>query len=214
MQFTVETNELFGYAAAALVLGTFMMRTMILLRIVAIISNVAFMTYGFVNGLLPVLLLHLVLLPVNLYRLTEMVRLIAQAKDADPAKAIQSLTPYMKSLHVRSGETLFRIGDEADALFVLIRGRIRLDEFAIEVGPGDVIGEMGVFSTHGKRTATATCMEDCHLHAMAKAKVRELAAQNPQFGFYLIGTIADRLVEDLEKVRRSSRGGEGLLAQA
>lgn len=61
-----------GFAAAGLVLATFCMRSMSMLRWVAIASNVAFITYGYLGGLLPVLLLHVLLLPVNVYRLTQL----------------------------------------------------------------------------------------------------------------------------------------------
>jgi len=42
------------------------------LRYVAIASNLAFIAYGYFGHLMPVLLLHLLLLPVNIRRLTEL----------------------------------------------------------------------------------------------------------------------------------------------
>jgi hypothetical protein len=65
------TNEV-GFAAAGLVLATFCMRSMKPLRWVAIASNVAFIAYGYLGGLAPVLLLHALLLPVNVYRLAQL----------------------------------------------------------------------------------------------------------------------------------------------
>jgi len=62
-------TELTGYLASAMVLLTFMTKDMRLLRILAIFSNVAFITYGFLVWLPPVLYLHLLLLPVNTLRL-------------------------------------------------------------------------------------------------------------------------------------------------
>lgn len=67
-------SEIVGFAAAALVLATFAMRDMRLLRITAILSNFAFILYAGMNWLLPVLMLHLLLLPINYYRLTEFAR--------------------------------------------------------------------------------------------------------------------------------------------
>src|SRR5262245_9727187 len=61
-----------GFAAAGLVLATFCMRSMSALRWVAVASNVAFITYGYLDGLAPVLLLHVLLLPVTLCRLSEL----------------------------------------------------------------------------------------------------------------------------------------------
>jgi hypothetical protein len=57
--------DVLGYAASAAVLATFCMSTMIALRIVALVSNVLFIAYGFVDHLRPVFLLHAILFPVN-----------------------------------------------------------------------------------------------------------------------------------------------------
>jgi CRP/FNR family cyclic AMP-dependent transcriptional regulator len=62
--------DLIGYVASALVLATFCMRDMVTLRCVAIASNLAFIAYGGLADVGPVLLLHLMLLPVNVLRLT------------------------------------------------------------------------------------------------------------------------------------------------
>jgi CRP/FNR family transcriptional regulator, cyclic AMP receptor protein len=62
-------TESIGYLASALVLATFCMRDMVALRWMAIASNLAFITYGALADLGPVLVLHLLLLPVNVVRL-------------------------------------------------------------------------------------------------------------------------------------------------
>jgi hypothetical protein len=61
-----------GYAAAALVLATFCMRSMGALRSVAAASNVAFILYGYLGSFPPVLLLHVLLLPINAYMLLQL----------------------------------------------------------------------------------------------------------------------------------------------
>ena len=63
--------ELLGYAASLLVLATFCMRGMVSLRVLAIASNVAFIAYAALAGIHPVLLLHALLLPMNVWRLIE-----------------------------------------------------------------------------------------------------------------------------------------------
>jgi len=67
----VTLFDLVGYVASALVLLAFCMRAMIPLRTVALCSNFAFLLYGFNHALMPVMLLHAVLLPVNGWRLWE-----------------------------------------------------------------------------------------------------------------------------------------------
>lgn len=63
------TTDLIGYAASIAVLLTFLMRTMLPLRIVAIVSNILFLTYSYLAHIPPVFLLHVALLPVNCLRL-------------------------------------------------------------------------------------------------------------------------------------------------
>ena len=61
----VSWVELSGYVASLLVFVAFYMKTMIPLRVVAILSNVAFIAYAIGGHLYPVLILHLVLLPLH-----------------------------------------------------------------------------------------------------------------------------------------------------
>lgn len=67
----VGATDALGYVAALLVLAAFCMRDMTALRMLAIASNVAFMVYAGYAGLQPILVLHAVLLPVNVWRLVQ-----------------------------------------------------------------------------------------------------------------------------------------------
>jgi CRP/FNR family transcriptional regulator, cyclic AMP receptor protein len=58
-----------GFVASVLVFAAFCMKDMIPLRLVAVCSNVAFLTYGLGLGLIPVWMLHAILLPINCWRL-------------------------------------------------------------------------------------------------------------------------------------------------
>jgi hypothetical protein len=58
-----------GFLASCLVVLAFCMRDVIPLRLVALASNVAFLSYGIGLGLVPVWLLHAILMPINGWRL-------------------------------------------------------------------------------------------------------------------------------------------------
>jgi hypothetical protein len=62
-------SDVLGYAAASAVLASFLMRSMVPLRLLAILSNILFLSYGYVADIHPVLLLHAALLPINVARL-------------------------------------------------------------------------------------------------------------------------------------------------
>jgi hypothetical protein len=73
----MAATDAIGYLAASLVLATFCMRSMRSLRYVAIASNLAFIVYGYCDDLMPVLFLHMLLLPVNIRRLAQLSRTTA-----------------------------------------------------------------------------------------------------------------------------------------
>jgi hypothetical protein len=87
----MNAANLVGYLASALVLATFCMRDMVALRLTAIASNLAFIAYGASAGVDPVLMLHVLLLPLNAVRLAQArqspVRPGAAAGSADTADA-------------------------------------------------------------------------------------------------------------------------------
>lgn len=60
-----------GYLAASLVYATFCAKRMVPLRALAIASNLAFMAYGYLDALSPILILHSTLLPLNVLRLIQ-----------------------------------------------------------------------------------------------------------------------------------------------
>src|SRR5215471_13418988 len=65
-------QDILGYVASALVLGAFYTTSMPRLRCFAVLSNIAFISYALCAGLLPVLVLHCILLPTNVFRLSQL----------------------------------------------------------------------------------------------------------------------------------------------
>lgn len=61
-----------GYLAGLLVFCSFYAKTVVALRLVAITSNMAFIGYAVAKGLYPILILHVVLLPLNCVRLAQL----------------------------------------------------------------------------------------------------------------------------------------------
>ena len=91
-----------GFLASALVLLTFCMSTMLSLRTVAIGSNLAFIAYGLGARLYPVLILHIVLLPLNVILLFQMVKLLRKAKLAAATDLSPGwLQPFMRAQEKR-----------------------------------------------------------------------------------------------------------------
>lgn len=66
--------EIVGYLAACLLMLTFFMRQMVPLRAVALASSAAWLTYGTADHIYPIVALHLVLIPLNGFRLFQSLR--------------------------------------------------------------------------------------------------------------------------------------------
>ena len=186
-----------AWVAALLVFSSFFMKTMIPLRIVAITSNIAFISYallglryGIFGRVYPILVLHSALLPLNVARLREIKRLIKTIDRASGSEVFESLLPYMSSERHTKGEILFGKGDPADKLYLLEEGRVLFPEVGRQLSNGAAFGEVGLFAPEGVRSVSAVCEDDCRLHAIAKDKVLELYYQDPRFGLFLIRLVS------------------------
>ena len=200
----VSWVEVAGYVASMLVFCTFYMKTMIPLRIVGILGNVAFMAYGAGGHLYPVLILHAMLLPLNCVRLIQMQTLIKKVREAARGdRSMEWLIPYMQSRTLKKG-VLFRKGDAATEMYMVLSGSIRLKDVGVTVHPGTVIGEIGIFAPSGQRMDTAICESDVELASISNDRVWELYHQNPKFGFYLIKLVVDRLLQNFSKQQRAA----------
>lgn len=186
-----------GYLASLLVFCTFYMKTMIPLRCVAIASNVVFMTYGLTGRIYPVLLLHAILLPLNLFRLRQVRMLIRRVREASSGDlSLEWLIPLMTRQKLAAGQVLFRKGDPASSMYLILQGSVRITEIGVVLGPGTLVGEMGVFAPDNRRTGTAACESDVEVGAITDEKVMQLYYQNPAFGFSMFRLVLKRLLEN------------------
>jgi hypothetical protein len=190
---SLDPVDIIGYIAGALVLTTFYLQTMLKLRMVAIFSNVAFITYGALTHAVPILVLHTLLLPLNVTRLLQMKRLIRRivsSKHAD--KSLAPMIPFMQIVRSPADTVLFHQGAAADTLYYVIKGQLTAVTHQVDMGPGSVIGEIGVFMPDHTRSDTVVCKTDVELGAISAAKARVLFFEHPEFAAFLTRVIAER----------------------
>jgi CRP/FNR family transcriptional regulator, cyclic AMP receptor protein len=189
-----------GYLASLTVFVTFCMSTMMPLRYMAIVSNVLFTAFGYFNHIYPVLILHAVLLPINVIRLAQIKRLVRSVgSEHRENQFFDSLVPFMRERRLNAGEALVCKGELADRLYYLVKGELVIEELGKVVGPGNVIGEIGIFSPHQRRTATVRGKTDCFLYELTEAKAKELYFQDRSFGYAVLQLIIARLLENQER---------------
>ena len=189
--------DFLGYAASASVLITFCMSTMVPLRAVAICSNVLFASYGAFAHIYPVLGLHLILLPVNSVRLYQILSLIKRVRAAELSEmSVEILLPLMSKRKLKDGDVLIRKGEKASSMFYLASGTMKIVEIGKTIGPGTVLGEIGIFARDQTRTATVECVGDCEVYEISESRTKQLYFQNPAFGFAVMKVVIGRLAEN------------------
>lgn len=202
----------FGYAASIFNIASAFMHTMVPLRAFAVATNVCFIIYGASLDSIPITVSHAILLPINIARLNQMLRLSRRVAAASRGGIEPEwLKRYGRELTIRPGETVFHKGDHADCLYFAVEGRFRLAETGIELGRGQVFGELGLFSEANVRTQTLVCIEAGTVLSIAYGDVRQLYFQNPQFGFFLLDLISRRLFQNIELAEQRN---QDLLAAA
>jgi CRP-like cAMP-binding protein len=72
-------------------------------------------------------------------------------------------------------------------------------ELGVDINPGNLVGEIAIFSPDQQRTQTVQCREDCVFLSIAKDRVLEMYSDNPEFGLYLIKMIVSRLLTNTVK---------------
>jgi CRP/FNR family cyclic AMP-dependent transcriptional regulator len=196
----MTAGEFAAWVASLLTFTTFYMKTMLPLRVVGICSNVAFLAFALIEQIVPVILLHGTLLPLNIFRLHQILKLVGEMRDASTGElAMDALVPFMSRRRFKAGEILFRKGDPSREMFYVRQGFIRLEEIGKTIGESDMLGEISMFSPSRQRTATAVCETDGELLRMSDDQVLRLYYQNPKFGFYIVRLITQRLVENYER---------------
>ena len=188
--------EFVGIAAAIASLYAANSRTIVPLSVAAIVANALAMAYSFLHGTYPTFVLNAVLLPLNAWRLHDMLKLI---RDIDTAAKsdlnAEWLLPYMRPKHFKAGDILMKRGEYAHGAFYITAGEVELVEPGKTVGPGTLLGEIGLFTPDGLRVATARCKTDVEAARIDYDQFKQLYFQNPEFGFRLLHLIVARLQE-------------------
>jgi hypothetical protein len=188
--------------ASVIVLATYSMKTMIPLRIFGILSNVVFIVTSLHSGTYVITVLHTVMLPLNTYRLMQMLKLVRGVRSSlSEDLNMEWLKPFMTKRYCRKGDVLFAKDSVADEMYYTMSGRYRLVEMGIDIPPGQIIGELGMLAPSNRRTASFECIEDGMLLTVTYQQVKELYFQNPEFGFYFLRLATARLFENISRLQ-------------
>jgi len=126
----------------------------------------------------------------------------------------EKLLPAIRWKELSAGEILFREGDSADAMYVVVSGRLRATRendgetrTVGDIGRGETVGEMALL-TGDVRSATVHALRDCVLAGLDRPTFNELARTCPQTVIHVAKVQFDRIQRanrprSLEKQRLS-----------
>ena len=194
-------SDLFNSGASLFIVATASTKTMVPLRVLAIATNCALSAYFAVTHAWLPLLLQAIALPLNGWRLYQMVVLITNVREAIRGKpSLEWLMPFMSKRQFRKGDLLFAKGEAASEMFYTMTGRYVLVELGIEIQPGHVVGELAMLAPDNRRTATLECIEAGDVLSITYEQVEELYYQNPTFGFYFLRLATARLFDNVSRM--------------
>jgi hypothetical protein len=206
MHFDIIT--IIGVLAGAFYVASTFQKAMVSLRVLALVSNVLYLIYSPLHTdfqithliVMPPFLVNLILLPINAKRLMEILRLSKQIEQATMESPVTEwLLPHMYLRKHKAGAVLFRKGDKADEMMYVASGRLKLEGIDHFIGPSELIGEIGLFSSEKVRTLTVVCDTDCDLYHMTDEQIYRLYYQNPKLGFFFMKLIVERLLRDVKR---------------
>jgi len=121
-------------------------------------------------------------------------------KNADLLKEVGprhllSLAEVAREIEIAKGETLYEENDPADALYIVVEGRVRLStggQTTSEVGPGEAFGTWALVDDSG-RGHRAECLEDGLAIALLREDFYEQASEDPALLQEIIRVLAKRL---------------------
>lgn len=203
----MEYVEIAGWLGTLLTFTAYSMRNMLPLRMIALASNIAFMTYGALVPVYPMLVLHMGLFPLNAFRLYEIRRGMKRMKEVRSGKQpLDVLAPFLKTKTYKEGDIIFSQGDKPDKVYLLETGTISLPEVDVTLEGPNLFGEMAYFTSAPERTTSAICAGDCTIAAIDGKTFMGLYRQHPEFGHYVVTLIATRLITS-DPARRAAYEG-------
>jgi hypothetical protein len=203
----ITLANMFALVGAILFVATLLTQTMVPLRVANMIGCAFFAASGALSGTVTTFLLYLLLVPINAFRLRQMLVLVKKARSATQGDtSMEWLKPFMTERKYRKGDILMKKGDAANEMLLTVTGKFLVTEIGVELPPGRLMGELGFLTPDNRRTATIECIEDGHVLTIAYEKLLEIYFQNPQFGYYFLQLTSQRLLENIARL-------EGIVAQ-
>src|SRR6267143_1030678 len=123
----------------------------------------------------------------------------------------RKLCQLLESIDCKAETSLFRAGDEGDAMYLIERGKVRIsvgatngrDMTLTELGRGDFFGEMALLDGQ-RRSADELVAEDARLAVLSREHFLSFMRSNPDVALEMLTALANRLRHTDELLRHSA----------
>ncbi len=129
-----------------------------------------------------------------------------------PQEGIARLAERGTPRHFAAGDMLMREDEPGQTMFVILDGKVRVERAVLagrrvvlaELGPGEVVGEMGLLDA-GPRSATVTALEDTECLEIHATVLAVVLIEHPAVSTALLRILSRRLRSTDELVNELSR---------
>lgn len=130
---------------------------------------------------------------------------------------INSIKKYFKSYEYKAGDIIIEEDSVGDSMFLLLKGEIIIDKSLVplfeqvKVNPEDkkiinikdntlsYFGEMSMFNTNFKRSASIITKTDTEVAFLSKSDFENIIAKHPEIGIMILKNIGLKLSQLLDK---------------
>lgn len=116
------------------------------------------------------------------------------------AESVRSLVSSMTRREYVKGETIFREGDDGQAMYIIVKGKVKLARTARDgrenllalLGAGDMFGELSVFDP-GPRLSRAHAVDDSIVYELPKPVLDSWLEDHLEMSRHMLRALAQRI---------------------
>jgi CRP/FNR family transcriptional regulator, cyclic AMP receptor protein len=101
-----------------------------------------------------------------------------------------------KALRIESGQVLFKNGDPPGSMYIVRSGTVTIRSGSVkyeDVGPGGMVGEMGIVETYLPRSAMVYALTAAELVEIDRERFLSLVEETPSFALAVMRVLSRRL---------------------